>query len=69
MWNCHRSTDNRYSGDNRLIGLESSHRQPGLAPQHLGCSGGNVGNVLANNGGAHKRRVIPWEVLQNARKR
>ena len=33
MWNCHRSTDNRYSGDNRLIGLESSHRQPGLAPR------------------------------------
>ena len=36
MWNCHRSTDNRYSGDNRLIGLESSYRQPGLAPQIWG---------------------------------
>ena len=24
MWKCHRSTDNRYSGDNRLIGSESS---------------------------------------------
>ena len=33
MWNCHRSTDNRYSGDNRLIGLESSHRQSSLAPR------------------------------------
>ena|SRR3989338_3883329 len=33
MWNCHRSTNNRYSGDNRLIGLESSYRQPGLAPR------------------------------------
>ena len=33
MWNCHRSTDNRYSGDNRLIGFESSHRQSGLAPR------------------------------------
>jgi len=41
---------------NRLIGLESSHRQPGLAPQGLGCSGGNVGRVLANNGGVPKFR-------------
>jgi len=32
-----------------------SHRQPGLAPQHLGCSRSNVGNVLANNGGAQKK--------------
>ena len=22
MWNCHRSTDKRYSGDNRLIALQ-----------------------------------------------
>ena len=33
MWNCHRSTDNRYSGDNRLIALESSYRQRCLAPR------------------------------------
>src|SRR5213075_1625416 len=33
MWNCHRSTDKRYSGDNRLIGSKSSYRRPGLAPR------------------------------------
>src|SRR5271157_5936942 len=33
MWDCHRSTNNRYSGDNRLIALESSYRQRGLAPR------------------------------------
>ena len=75
MWNCHRSTDKRYSGDNRLIGLESSHRQPGLAPRHIqGWSEGNFGHALANNGGAASVRkhavVIPWEVKkQNKPKR
>src|SRR6202008_3440980 len=47
----HRSTDKRYAGDNRLIGVKSSHRRSGLAPrcrfiaswgcrssQGLGCS-------------------------------
>src|SRR5207244_12326838 len=47
----HRSTDKRYSGDNRLILPKSSHRRQGLAPrcrliaswgwsrsQGLGCS-------------------------------
>ena len=64
MWNCHRSTDNRYSGDNRLIGLESSHRQPGLAPQHHGVfQSVTFGIVLAYNGGARRIRVIPWEAL------
>lgn len=53
MWNCHRSTDNRYSGDNRLIGLESSHRQPGLAPlTYMGWRRSDSAHALANNGGA-----------------
>src|SRR3979490_1776807 len=51
MWNCHRSTDKRYAGDNRLILPKSSYRRQGLAPrcrliaswscrrfQGLGCS-------------------------------
>ena len=33
VWKRHRSTDKRYSGDNRLIGSKSSHRRPGLAPR------------------------------------
>src|SRR5262249_6121740 len=50
-WKGHRSTDKRYSGDNRLISPKSSHRRGGLAPrcrliaswgwsrsQGLGCS-------------------------------
>src|SRR3989454_9523898 len=50
-WKGHRSTDKRYSGDNRLILPKSSHRRQGLAPrcrliaswgwsrsQGLGCS-------------------------------
>ena len=50
-WNCHRSTDKSYPGDNRLISPKSSHRRGGLAPrcrlvaswgcsrsQGLGCS-------------------------------
>src|SRR5512143_2447966 len=50
-WKGHRSTDKRYAGDNRLIGVKSSHRRSGLAPrcrliaswgcrssQGLGCS-------------------------------
>ena len=50
-WNCHRSTDKSYPGDNRLITPKSSHRRSGLAPrcrliaswscsrfQGLGCS-------------------------------
>src|SRR5207244_12006401 len=50
-WKRRRSTDKRYSGDNRLIGPKSPHRRPGLAPrcrlvaswgwscsQGLGCS-------------------------------
>ena len=50
-WNCRRSTDKSYPGDNRLITPKSSHRRSGLAPrcrliaswgcsrsQGLGCS-------------------------------
>ncbi len=50
-WDCHRSTDKSYPGDNRLISPKSSHRRGGLAPrcrliaswgwrrsQGLGCS-------------------------------
>ena len=50
-WNCHRSTDKSYPGDNRLISPKSPHRRGGLAPrcrlitswgcswsQGLGCS-------------------------------
>ena len=51
VWECHRSTDKSYPGDNRLITPKSSHRRSGLAPrcrliaswgcsrsQGLGCS-------------------------------
>jgi len=68
MWNCHRSTDNRYSGDNRLIGLESSHRQSSLAPRHTGVVQEQSCNMywlitvepsfFLPNG----KKVIPWEV-------
>ena len=50
-WDCRRSTDKSYPGDNRLITPKSSHRRSGLAPrcrliaswgcsrsQGLGCS-------------------------------
>src|ERR1700759_2887964 len=33
MWNCHRSTDKRYAGDNRLIASKSPYRRCGLAPR------------------------------------
>src|SRR4029078_8854862 len=33
MWNRRRSTDKRYSGDNRLIATKSSYRRGGLAPR------------------------------------
>ena len=32
-WNCRRSTDKSYLGDNRLILPKSSHRRQGLAPR------------------------------------
>ena len=32
-WECHRSTDKSYPGDNRLITPKSSHRRSGLAPR------------------------------------
>ena len=68
MWNCHRSTDNRYSGDNRLIGLESSHRQPGLAPQIWGGTGVILCmHWLITVEPSHMKvcMVIPWEVLKS----
>ena len=42
-WNCRRSTDKSYLGDNRLISPKSSHRRGGLAPRcrlvaSWGCS-------------------------------
>ena len=42
-WECHRSTDKSYPGDNRLITPKSSHRRSGLAPRcrliaSWGCS-------------------------------
>ena len=69
MWNHHRSTDNRYSGDNRLIGLESSHRQPSLAPQNWGVPTVTSEMYWLITVKPKRRRVIPWEVLQNAKKR
>ena len=33
-WNCRRSTDKSYLGDNRLISPKSSHRRGGLAKRH-----------------------------------
>ena len=32
-WNCHRSTDKSYPGDNRLISPKSPYRRGGLAPR------------------------------------
>ena len=32
-WDCRRSTDKSYPGDNRLITPKSSHRRSGLAPR------------------------------------
>ena len=32
-WNCRRSTDKSYPGDNRLISPKSPHRRGGLAPR------------------------------------
>ena len=42
-WNCHRSTDKSYPGDNRLISPKSPYRRGGLAPRcrlitSWGCS-------------------------------
>ena len=43
-WECHRSTDKSYPGDNRLITPKSSHRRSGLAPRcRLIASWGEVG--------------------------
>ena len=67
-WNCHRSTDKSYPGDNRLISPKSSYRRGGLAPrcrlitswgwsrsQGLGCSPIKVVRELGS-----KRRETVW---------
>ena len=38
-WNCRRSTDKSYLGDNRLISPKSSHRRGGLAVRSLSIVG------------------------------
>ena len=67
-WNCRRSTDKSYLGDNRLISPKSPHRRGGLAPrcrlitswgcsrsQGLGCSPIKVVRELGS-----KRRETVW---------
>ena len=67
-WNCRRSTDKSYPGDNRLISPKSSYRRGGLAPrcrlitswswsrfQGLGCSPIKVVRELGS-----KRRETVW---------
>ena len=66
-WECHRSTDKSYPGDNRLITPKSSHRRSGLAPrcrliaswgcsraQGLGCSPINAVREL----GSERRETV-----------
>ena len=66
-WNCRRSTDKSYLGDNRLISPKSSHRRGGLAPrcrlvtswgwrrsQGLGCSPIKVAREL----GSERRETV-----------
>ena len=70
MWKGHRSTDKRYSGDNRLISPKSSHRRGGLAPrcrlitswgwsrsQGFGCSPIKVVRELGS-----ERRETVWSL-------
>ncbi len=69
-WNCRRSTDKSYLGDNRLISPKSSHRRGGLAPrcrlvtswgwsrsQGFGCSPIKVVRELGS-----KRRETVWSL-------
>ncbi len=69
-WKRRRSTDKRYSGDNRLIAAESSHRRRGLAPrcrlfaswgwrrsQGFGCS-----PIKAERELGSKRRETVWSL-------
>ena len=66
-WNCRRSTDKSYLGDNRLISPKSSHRRGGLAPrcrlitswgcirsQGFGCSPIKVAREL----GSERRETV-----------
>src|SRR5208283_4966244 len=59
MWKGHRSTDKRYSGDNRLISPKSSHRRGGLAPDvgssHPGAEGGPKGLAVRQ-----LKRYVSW---------
>ena len=69
-WNCRRSTDKSYLGDNRLISPKSSHRRGGLAPrcrlvaswgcsrsQGLGCSPIKAARELGS-----ERRETVWSL-------
>src|ERR671919_150195 len=74
VWKCRRSTDKRYSGDNRLIGPKSPYRRPGLAPrcrlvaswgwsrsQGLGCSPIKAAREL----GSERRETVDLAVYKS----
>ena len=58
-WECHRSTDKSYPGDNRLITPKSSHRRSGLAPR---CRLTHPGAVVGPKGWAVRplKRYASW---------
>ena len=75
-WNCHRSTDKSYPGDNRLISPKSPYRRGGLAPrcrlitswgwsrsQGLGCSPIKVVREL----GSERRETVRSISIAGAR--
>ena len=75
-WNCHRSTDKSYPGDNRLISPKSPYRRGGLAPrcrlitswgcsrsQGLGCSPIKVVREL----GSERRETVRSLSIAGAR--
>ena len=75
-WNCRRSTDKSYLGDNRLISPKSPHRRGGLAPrcrlitswgcirsQGLGCSPIKVVREL----GSERRETVRSLSIAGAR--
>ncbi len=58
-WDCHRSTDKSYPGDNRLITPKSSHRRSGL---HLDVGSSHPGAVVGPKGWAVRplKRYASW---------
>ena len=58
-WECHRSTDKSYPGDNRLITPKSSHRRSGLA---LDVGSSHPGAVVGPKGWAVRplKRYASW---------